>query len=85
MLQELTLFIATLTGITLTILIMFLPTIVELKKPRDVGPRLIPDTFAKVRLSTLTSLFNIDEESKFEGQSALKTANLLRFLPNLES
>jgi hypothetical protein len=50
--------------------LLFLPAIVELKKPRDAGPRLIADNFGKNCSSAKTSLINIEDESKLDCQLA---------------
>ncbi|MCL5949487.1 MAG: hypothetical protein M1490_03305 [Candidatus Bathyarchaeota archaeon] len=64
---------------------MFLPAIIELKKPKDAGPRLITDSFAQMHLSALkTALLNIEDELKFDSQLSGKIGNFLRFIPNLE-
>ncbi len=69
----------------IVILLMFLPAIIELKKPKDAGPRLITDSFAQMRLPSLkTALFNIEDELKFDSQLILKIGGFLRFIPNLE-
>ena len=62
-----------------------LPAIIELKKPKDAGPRLIID-FAQICLSDLkTSLLNIQEDLKFNSQFTSKIRVFLRFIPNLEA
>jgi hypothetical protein len=76
----------TLTAIaTITFLLMFLPAIIELKKPKDAGPRLINDNIAKIRISTLKiPITNIEEEQKFDNQSTINIASFLYLIPNLE-
>ena len=65
MLPNLTLFIVTLFAMALTILIMFLPTIIELRKPRDAGPRLITESFTSAQhLNIKTSSYDEDELKK---------------------
>ena len=62
MIQELTLLIVTLTAMALTILIMFLPTIIELRKPHDAGPRLITDSIEQKRSHNLkTDLSDVED------------------------
>jgi hypothetical protein len=46
--------------VILTALILFLPAIIELKKPKDSGPRLIEDNFAKKHIGILNALVNIE-------------------------
>jgi hypothetical protein len=43
--------------------LLFLPAIIELKKPRDAGPRLIDDVLGQ-NSSIKTSLLNIEDEPK---------------------
>ena len=57
MIPDLTLFIVALFAMALTILIMFLPTIIELRKPRDAGPRLITESFASAQSRNLKIVF----------------------------
>ena len=56
--------------------LFFLPAIVELKKPRDAGPRLIADILGQNRSSTKTSLINIEDESKYR----LSIRSILRII-----
>ena len=76
----------TLTAIaTITFLLMFLPAVIELKKPKDAGPRLINDNIAKIRISTLKiPITNIEEEQKFDSQSTINIASFIYLIPNLE-
>lgn len=70
---------------TITFLLMFLPAIIELKKPKDEGPRRINDNIAKIRISTLKiPITNIEEEQKFDSQSTINIAIFLFLFPNLE-
>jgi hypothetical protein len=44
---------------------MFLPSIIELKSPRDAGPGLIINSFTRLLLGTFKNpLISIDEEQK---------------------
>lgn len=78
--------LATLIAITtITFLLMFLPAIIELKKPKDAGPRLINDNIAKIRISTLKiPITNIEEEQKFDSKSTINIASFIYLIPNLE-
>lgn len=81
-----TLIAALATTTVLSVVLLFLPAIVELKKPKDAGPRLITDSFAQMRLSTLkTALFNIEHELKFDSQLVGRIGNFLCSIPNLEA
>jgi len=71
--------------IVIFVALLFLPAIIELKKPKDAGPRLIID-FGQICLSDLkTSLQNIEEDLKFDSQLISKIGVFLRFIPNLEA
>ena len=87
MIQSLnTLIITLLATTTMTILLMFLPAIIELKKPEDAGPRLITENFAKIVLSTLKiPIINIEDDWKLDIQSTMKIASFLHVIPNLEA
>ena len=87
MIQSLNLLITTSIALaSMTTLLMFIPAIIELKKPLDAGPRLIPDSSIQMRLSALkTALFNIEDELKFDSQLLGKIGNFLCFIPNLEA
>ena len=78
--------IATLIATTAIIIVLFfLPALIELKKPKDAGPRLIDDNIPKIRIGTLKiPIIDIEEEQKFTYQSTIKTADFLYTLPNLE-
>jgi hypothetical protein len=78
--------IATLIATTATIIILFfLPALIELKKPKDAGPRLINDNIPKIRISTLKiPITDIEEGQEFTYQSTIKIVGSLYSLPNLE-
>ena len=81
-----TLLAALATTTILSSALLFLPAIIELKKPKDAGPRFITDSFAQFRLSTLKIvLLNIEEELKFDVQLPSKIGRFLCFIPNLEA
>jgi len=78
--------IAAIPVTAIVIALMFLPALIELKRPQDAGPRLIANSFMPWRLSTLkTFLLDIEEEFKFERQLTSKIAIFLSFVPNLEA
>ena len=71
---------------TIIIVLFFLPALIELKKPKDAGPRLLNDNIPKIRISILkVSITDIEEEQKFTYQSTIRTVGSLYALPNLES
>ena len=61
-----TLLLVTLTmASVVSVGLLFLPAIVELKKPRDAGPRLIADVFGQNCSGVKkTAVSNIEDESK---------------------
>ena len=78
--------IATLIITTVIVIILFfLPALIELKKPKDAGPRLIDDNIPKIRISSLkVTITDLEEEQKFIHQSTIKIADVLYTLLNLE-
>lgn len=81
MIQELTL-IGTFLGIVTALFLMFIPAIVELKRPQDAGPRLILENFVMLSVPTPPPVL-IDLEC--EAQIVMTHERFLRLLPNLES
>jgi hypothetical protein len=72
--------------IAMTFGIMFLPGIIELRKPQDAGPRQINPNAAKIALSTLKiSIPDIEEEQKTGSVLTQKNASFFFDLFNLES
>ncbi len=69
------------------LLIMLLPTILELKKPRDAGPRLIMGTFsgAIMQVSPILSIVNIEENQGFDVKLSRPVGSVFGFLPNLDT
>ena len=74
-------------GTPALLLAFFLPALIELKKPKDCGPRIIPDDVSQVLFSALTRhrLVNIEEEQKLAGAFLHRLAAVTAFLPNLEA
>ena len=86
MIQDPDSLIATLIAtIAIVIVLFFLPALIELKKPKDAGPRLINDDTTKIRISSLkVAITDIEEEQEFTYQSTTKTAGSLYALLDLE-
>ena len=64
-------------------MLLFLPAIVELKKPKDSGPRLIKENLESVRISEfITGIVDLEEEEN--DKSTLGLTNFLCRFPNLE-
>ena len=86
MIQSLNLLITALIAIATVTLLMFLPAIIELKKPKDAGPRIITENFTKIGISTLKiPIINIEDDWKLDIQLTMKIASFLCFIPNLEA
>lgn len=75
-------FIVLILGVSTFILIMLLPAFLELKKPRDAGPRTIMNN-----IILIPQLPVIMEDEKIVLDQALrqKIASIIAFLPNLEA
>lgn len=68
------------------ILILFLPAILELKKPKDDGPRMIMGSIPGVnmRIMHVIPIANIEDEQKFDSSLIQTMAKILEVLPTLE-
>jgi hypothetical protein len=84
MTQELAL-LATLGGVISTIMLMFLPAIMELRNPKDAGPRLIAENFSGFIVAAKPLSPQILEDIEGETRTIMKHPYFLRFLQNLES
>jgi hypothetical protein len=81
----------TLTSIVLTLMatvamvfVLFLPSLLELKKPTDAGPRLIGTLPAKTLSAVLNFLSDLDEEPTLNYCLPVESVSLY-FLPNMET
>jgi hypothetical protein len=86
MLPNLTAIIAIIITTPALILIMFLPAFVELKKPKDGGPRKIMGEIPKVnlRMMRFIPLASIEDEQKFDSSLIQTMAKTIAVLPSLE-
>ena len=68
------------------ILIMFLPAFLELKKPKDGGPRMITTEIPKVNLCMMhfIPLASIEDEQKFDRSLIQTMVKTIAVLPSLE-
>ena len=68
------------------ILITFLPAFLELKKPKDGGPRMIMRSIPEVKTRTVhvIHIANIEKEQKFDVSLIQTMAKILEVLPTLE-
>jgi hypothetical protein len=73
-------------GIPVFILIMLLPALLELKKPKDEGPRMIMDNISEVQtqIMRMTPIANIENEQRFDSVIIKLLAKIIEVLPNLE-
>jgi hypothetical protein len=73
-------------GIPILILIMLLPALLELKKPKDEGPRIIMGNISEVQIQIMhmTPIANIENEQKFNIAIIPLLAKIIGVLPNLE-
>jgi hypothetical protein len=86
MIQNIEILVASLLLTTaLSFGLLFLPAIIELKKPKDAGPRLISDSFANMHLDVFReSLINIEDTLEADIQGANKIHDFYSFIQNLE-
>jgi hypothetical protein len=68
------------------ILIMFLPAFIELKKPKDRGPRMIMEGLPEVNMHIVhfISIANMEDEQKFDSSLIQTMAKVISVLPSLE-
>ena len=87
MIPNLTAIIMIIITTPVLILIMFLPAFIELKKPKDEGPRMITAEIPEVpmRILQFIPIANIEDEQKFVDSSLIQTmAKIIAVLPSLE-
>jgi hypothetical protein len=81
------LFVTIALGTPIFILVMFLPTLVELKKPKDAGPRLISSGFSPLLPKSslpVNSLQDIERNQDRDAKLSALFQNTLGFIPNLD-
>ena len=73
-------------GTPILILIMLLPVLVEIKKPKDAGPRMIMDNISEVpiQIMRVIPLANIEGEQNFDSALIQALAKIIGVLPSLE-
>lgn len=74
-------------GAPVFLFLMFLPAVVELKKPQDAGPRLITESTLNVAFPTvdLGSLVNIESGTQIDLTLTTALSGFLSFLPKLDA
>ena len=80
-----TTFIMLILGVSTFIFIMLLPALLELKKPKDAGPRMIVDdaNFTQPKIRNMP-IVNVEEEQGFDRILIKRIADVIAVLPNLE-
>ena len=82
-----TTFIIMILGVLSFIFITLLPALLELKRPKDAGPRLIindvPVLQPQMRESIL--IVNVEEDHRLDQTLVKKIADIIAVLPNLET
>jgi hypothetical protein len=73
-------------GTPILILIMLLPPLLELKKPKDGGPRLITDNISEVQIQIMRMIpiASIEDGQKFDSALIQPLAKIIEILPSLE-
>jgi hypothetical protein len=86
MIPNLTAVIIIFSAISTLTLITFLPAFIELKKPKDGGPRRIIAGVSEVnlRVAHVLPIVNIEDEQKFDSSLVQTMAKAISFLPSLE-
>lgn len=81
----LTTFVALAFGVVIFILLMFLPALLELRKPKDAGPRKIMEDIITSESQMKIASIERAEEIEIDQVLIKKMANVLSVLPNLET
>lgn len=73
-------------GVLTFIILMLLPSIIELKNPRDPGPRIIEDSAVldgfSMKINSVEG--DVERELKFDELIVKKVSEVLAILPSLE-
>jgi hypothetical protein len=77
-------FITLFFGVVIFILVMFLPAFLELRKPKDAGPRRIEEKVVSSKYQVQLASIERSEDTKADLAVIKKVANILSVLPNLE-
>jgi len=80
----------TICSVAASVLVMFLPALFELRKPKDAGPRLIIGDFVALPApltSPITKIIQLPviSDIESEGRATIDYSKFLGFLPNVES
>jgi hypothetical protein len=77
-------FITLFFGVVTFILVMFLPAFLELRKPKDAGPRRIEENVVSRKYQVQLASIERSEDTEADLAVIKKVANILSALPNLE-
>ena len=64
--------------------LLFLPALIEFKKPRDSGPRIIPDFMLTTPLTAPPNLMEEDDKAKKATQAKLESADNFGSISDIE-
>jgi len=79
-------FILLTLGVLTFLFIMLLPSLIELKKPKDAGPKMIMDYMFNIQPKTQDILMiDMEEEQGFDQIFIKKVVDIISFLPNIEA
>jgi hypothetical protein len=88
MIPNLTAIILLIVGTPMLILALLLPAIIELKKPKDKGPRVIMSEFPETQEQKLwfarLNIMGVEEEHNFDRSLIQSIAAVIEGLPSLE-
>jgi hypothetical protein len=87
MIPNLTAIIIIMVTTPVLVLLTFLPAFIELKKPKDGGPRLITTGIPEVNscIVRFIPLANIEDEQRYDGSLYQTIAKDIAVLPSLEA
>jgi len=79
-------FITLIFGVLTFIFVMILPALLELKKPKDAGPRTIMDSIpiGQSLVGETTLIVNMEDDYEFDELLMKKVVDVIAVLPNLE-
>jgi len=78
-------FITLFFGVVMFILVMFLPAFLELRKPKDAGPRRIEGNVVSSKYQVQLASIERTEENEADLALIKRIVNILSVLPNLET
>jgi hypothetical protein len=73
-------------GTPTLIIVVFLPALLELRRPRDSGPRIIMEDVhaGLIGLLSVATIVNIEEEHRFDRSLLPRLLKAIEVLPSLE-